>query len=140
MGSTKVSPTTSYGNLPQAPILGGLKGMSRPHFAGRKDTHPHYAGKTLIRNAYCNREERNGLCSPPHFYSHCRPLPGWHEPQPQAFGCWVAGWQSGLRVRECVLCTYSYEGSRLADWLAPLRIRAYVRCSCRFTKAKRFSC
>ena len=64
---------------------------------------------------------------------------GAHEPQPQAFGCWVAGWLSGLRVRECVLCTYSYAGGRLADWLAPLRVRAYVRCRYRFTKVKRFS-
>ena len=42
-----------------------------------------------------------------------------------------------LRVRECVLCKYSYAGGRLADWIALLRVRAYVRCRCRFTKVKR---
>ena len=52
-------------------------------------------------------------------------------------GIWLLG---GLRVRECVLCTYSYAGGRLADWLALLRVRACVRCSCRFTKVKSFSC
>ena len=52
----------------------------------------------------------------------------------------AVGWLSGLRVRECVLCTYSYASGRLADWLALLRVRAYVRCSCRFTKVKRLSC
>ena len=67
-------------------------------------------------------------------------MTGAHEPQPQAFGCWVAGWLSGLLVRECVLRTYSYAGGRLADWLDPLRVRAYVRYRCRFTKVKRFSC
>ena len=56
-------------------------------------------------------------------------------------GIWLlGGWLSGLRVRECILCTYSYAGGRLADWLAHLRVRAYVRCRCRFTKVKRFSC
>ena len=28
---------------------------------------------------------------------------GMHEPQPQAFGCWVAGWLSGLHVRDVLL-------------------------------------
>ena len=37
-------------------------------------------------------------------------------------GIWLLG---GFRVRECVLCTYSYAGGRQADWLAPLRVRAY---------------
>ena len=31
-------------------------------------------------------------------------------------------------------------GGWLAEWLALLRVRAYVRCRCRFTKVKRFSC
>ena len=52
-------------------------------------------------------------------------------------GIWLLG---GLRVRECVLCTYSYAGDRLADWLALLRVHACVRCSCCFTKVKRFCC
>ena len=67
------------------------------------------------------------------FVSHAF-VPGARAPTP---GIWLL---SGLRVRECVLCTYSYAGGRLAEWLAPLRVRAYVRCRCRFTKVKRFSC
>ena len=63
--------------------------------------------------------------------------PGGTSPNPRHL---AVGWLTGLRVRECVLCTYSYAGGRLADWLAPLRVRAYVRCRCRFTKVKRFSC
>ena len=55
--------------------------------------------------------------------------PGRTSPNPRHL---AVGWLSGLRVRECVLCTYSYAGGRLADWLAPLRVRACVRCRCRF--------
>ena len=69
---------------------------------------------------------------------HCGTTREARAPTP---GIWLlGGWLSGLRVRECVLCTYSYVGGRLADWLAPLRVRAYVRCRCRFTKVKHFSC
>ena len=68
-------------------------------------------------------------------------LPGCTSPNPRHLAVgWLAGWLSGLRVRECVLCTYSYAGGRLADWLAHLRVRAYVRCKCRFTKVESFSC
>ena len=87
------------------------------------------------RTAHCLHEEE-GLAKHVHL-GGCLSgvcLQGARAPTP---GIWLLG---GLRVRECVLCTYSYAGGRLADWLALLRLRAYVRCSCCFTKVKRFSC
>ena len=38
-------------------------------------------------------------------------LPGSTSPNPRPL---AVGWLSGLLVRECVLCTYSYAGVRLA--------------------------
>ena len=48
-------------------------------------------------------------------------VPGCTSPNPRHL---AVGWLSGLRVRECVLCTYSYAGVRLADWLVLFRVRA----------------
>ena len=47
-------------------------------------------------------------------------------------GGWLAEW---LPRGESVFCVRT--PMRVAGWL---RVRAYVRCRCRFTKVKRFSC
>ena len=55
-------------------------------------------------------------------------------------GIWLlSGWQAEWLTRARVSSVYVQLCWWLADWLAPLRVRAYVRCSCRFTKVKRFS-